>query len=110
MEPDEKFITLLMDYTDKVWNDSNLKVDHFCKPLGRSKSQLYRKMILLTGQSPNTFIKDYRLKEALKCIQKRVGNISEIAFTTGFSSPSYFTKCFKKKFGLIPADYFNSLR
>jgi AraC-like DNA-binding protein len=110
MEPDEKFITLLMDYTDKVWNDANLKVDHFCKPLGRSKSQLYRKMILLTGQSPNTFIKEYRLKEALKCIQKRVGNISEIAFTTGFSSPSYFTKCFKKKFGLIPADYLNSLR
>jgi AraC-like DNA-binding protein len=109
MEPDEKFITLLMDYTDKVWNDTNLKVDHFCKPLGRSKSQLYRKMILLTGQSPNSFIKDYRLNEALKCIQKRVGNISEIAFTTGFSSPSYFTKCFKKKFGLIPADYLNSL-
>ncbi|HLA58802.1 MAG TPA: nickel-binding protein [Puia sp.] len=110
LESDEKFITLLMDYTDKVWNDANLKVDHFCKPLGRSKSQLYRKMILLTGQSPNTFIKDYRLKEALKFIQKRVGNISEIAFTTGFSSPSYFTKCFKKKFGLIPADYLNSLR
>ena len=110
MEPDEKFVTLLMDYTDKVWNDANLKVDHFCKPLGRSKSQLYRKMILLTGQSPNTFIKDYRLKEALKSIQKRVGNISEIAFTTGFSSPSYFTKCFKKKFGLIPADYLNSQR
>lgn len=109
-EPDEKFITLLMDYTDKVWNDANLKVDHFCKPLGRSKSQLYRKMILLTGQSPNTFIKDYRLKEALKCIQKKVGNISEIAFTTGFSSPSYFTKCFKKKFGLIPADYIHSAR
>ncbi len=109
MEPDEKFITLLMDYTDKVWNDANLKVDHFCKPLGRSKSQLYRKMILLTGQSPNTFIKDYRLKEAMKSIQKRSGNISEIAFTTGFSSPSYFTKCFKKKFGFIPADYLNSM-
>jgi AraC-like DNA-binding protein len=110
MEPDEKFISLLMDYTDKVWSDANLKVDHFCKPLGRSKSQLYRKMILLTGQSPNTFIKEYRLKEAMKSIQKRAGNISEIAFTTGFSSPSYFTKCFKKKFGFIPADYINSLR
>jgi len=109
IEQDEKFITLLMDYADKVWNDPDLKVDHFCKPLGQSKSQLYRKMILLTGQSPNTFIKEYRLKEALKCIQKRVGNISEIAFTTCFSSPSYFTKCFKKKFGFIPADYLNSL-
>jgi AraC-like DNA-binding protein len=108
-EPDEKFLTVLMDYMDTVWNDSNLKVDHFCKPLGRSKSQLYRKLILLTGQSPNTFIKEYRLKEALKLIQKKAGNISEIAFTTGFSSPSYFTKCFKKKFGLIPADYLNTI-
>jgi len=108
MEPDEKFITLLMDYTDKVWHDANLKVDHFCKPLGRSKSQLYRKMILLTGQSPNTFIKEYRLNEALKLLRKNAGNISEIAFEAGFTSPSYFTKCFKKKFGLLPALYLNS--
>ena len=104
-ESDEKFITLLMDYTDKVWNNTNLKVASFCKPVGHSKSQLYRKMILLTGNSPNTFIKEYRLKEALKLLQKNAGNISEIAFTTGFSSPSYFTKCFKKKFGLLPVDY-----
>ena len=41
-----------MDYTDKVWSDANLKVDHFCKPLGRSKSQLYRKMILLLVSLP----------------------------------------------------------
>jgi AraC-like DNA-binding protein len=108
-EPDEKFVTILMDYMDKEWNDSNLKVDNFCKPMGMSKSQLYRKLILLSGQSPNIFIKEYRLKEALKLIQKKAGNISEIAFTSGFSSPSYFTKCFKKKFGLIPADYLNAL-
>jgi AraC-like DNA-binding protein len=107
---DEQFITLYMDYTDANWSNTNLKVDHFIKPVGCSKSQLYRKMILLTGKSPNTFIQEYRLKEALKLLSKKRGNISEIAFEAGFSSPSYFTKCFKKKFGLLPAIYLNSLQ
>jgi AraC-like DNA-binding protein len=76
--------------------------------MGCSKSRLYRKMILLTGKSPNTFIKEYRLNEALKLLSKNAGNISEIAFETGFSSPSYFSKCFKRKFGVLPAIYLNS--
>ena len=109
-QADEKFMTLLMDYTDESWSDTNLKVDDFSKPVGSSKSQLYRKMILLTGESPNTFIKEYRLKEALKLLRKNAGNISEIAFETGFSSPSYFSKCFQEKFGLLPAIYLNSLQ
>src|SRR5450432_25052 len=109
-QSDEKFITLLMDYLDAAWNSTDLKVDDFSKSLGYSKSQLYRKMILLTGESPNTFIKEYRLKEALKLLRKSAGNISEIAFEAGFTSPSYFTKCFKKKFGLLPAIYQNSLQ
>ncbi|MDP9041826.1 MAG: AraC family transcriptional regulator [Bacteroidota bacterium] len=45
----------------------------------------------------------------MKLLGKNAGNISEIAFETGFSSPSYFTKCFKRKFGLLPAAYLNSL-
>jgi AraC-like DNA-binding protein len=106
---DEQFVTLFMDYTDAHWSDTNLKVDHFIKPVGCSKSQLYRKMISLTGKSPNTFIQEYRLKEALKLLSRKRGNISEIAFETGFSSPSYFTKCFKKKFGVLPAVYLNSI-
>jgi AraC-like DNA-binding protein len=109
-QADEKFITLLMDYTDAAWGSTNLQVNNFSKPVGCSKSQLYRKMILLTGKSPNTFIMEYRLKEALKLLSKKAGNISEIAFEAGFSSPSYFTKCFKKKFGLLPAIYLNSLQ
>lgn len=106
---DEKFITLLMDYTDAAKSDANLKVDNFSKPLGCSKSQFYRRMISLTGKSPNAFIQDYRLNEALKLLGKKAGNISEIAFQAGFSSPSYFSKCFKMKYGLLPAEYLNSL-
>ena len=107
---DEKFISLLMDYMDENWSNTNLTIDHFTKPLRCSKSQLYRKMILLTGKSPNTFLQEYRLKVALKLLGKKGGNVSEIAFEAGFSSPSYFTKCFKKKFGLLPGNYLNSLQ
>ena len=104
-QTDEKFLTLLMDYTESTWSNTNLKVDDFSKPMECSKSQLYRKMILLTGTSPNTFIKEYRLNEALTLLNKNTGNISEIAFETGFSSPSYFSKCFQKRYGHLPSDY-----
>jgi AraC-like DNA-binding protein len=62
-------------------------------------------MILLTGKSPNTFLKEYRLNEALHLLDKNANNISAIAFDTGFSSPSYFSKCFQKKYGCLPSDY-----
>lgn len=104
-QADEIFITHLMEYFDKVWNDEKFKVDDFIKPLGSSKSRLYRNMIRLTGDSPNAFVRNYRLKQAVKLMGKSRGNISEIAFETGFTSPSYFTKCFKKKYGILPADY-----
>jgi len=102
---DEKFIAAFMDHMDSVWNNVNLKVDDFTKRVGHSKSQVYRKMMSLTGKSPNTFIKDYRLNEAIKLLNKNAGNISEIAFETGFSSPSYFSKCFQKKYGHFPTGY-----
>jgi AraC-like DNA-binding protein len=102
---DEKFLTHLMDYAEESWNDADFNANNFVKRLGYSKSQLYRKMISLTGKSPNSFVLDYRLEEALRLLGKNTGNISEIAFATGFTSPSYFTKCFKKKFGVLPAAY-----
>ena len=104
-QTDENFLTLLMDYTEATWSNTNLKVDDFSKPVGYSKSQLYRKIILLTGKSPNTFIKDYRLNEALILLNKNSGNVSETAYLTGFSSPSYFSKCFQKRYGHTPSDY-----
>lgn len=107
-QTDEKFLTLLMDFTESNWSNSNLKVDDFIKPVGCSKSQLYRNMILLTGKSPNNFIKEYRLNEALTLLNKNMGNVSEIAFETGFTSPSYFSKCFQKKYSLSPSDYLSA--
>jgi AraC-like DNA-binding protein len=102
---DEKFLSRLMDHVESVWADTNFKIDDLSRPVGCSKSQLYRKMILLSGKSPNTFIREYRLQEALALLEKKGGNISEIAFETGFSSPSYFSKCFFKQYGHQPSDH-----
>jgi AraC-like DNA-binding protein len=100
---DEQFLTGLMDYIESAWNNSNFSVANLNRPLGCSKSKLYRKILFLTGKSPSTFIKDYRLQEALKLLEKNAGNVSEIAFETGFSSPSYFSKCFREKYGCFPS-------
>jgi AraC-like DNA-binding protein len=62
-------------------------------------------MILITGKTPNTFLKEYRLNEDLILLHKNTRNISEIAFETGFSSPSYFSKCFQKRYGHLPSGY-----
>lgn len=102
---DEKFLNLLMDCTERIGKNADLKIDEFTKQLGFSKSQLYRKMILVIGKSPNTFLKEYRLNEALKLLNKQTGNISEIAFETGFSNLSYFSKCFQKRYGCLPSEF-----
>jgi AraC-like DNA-binding protein len=102
---DEDFLNLLMNFTEVHWNSLDLKVDAFTKHMGYSKSQLYRKMILLTGKSPNLFINEYRLDEALSLLKKNKNNVSEIAYEIGFSSPSYFSKCFYKRYGHLPSEY-----
>ncbi|NOR87105.1 MAG: DUF4242 domain-containing protein [Bacteroidales bacterium] len=106
---DEDFVNQLLDFIEKEWKNSDLKVDSFSKPLGLSKSQLYRKMISLTAQSPNTFLKEYRLNRALELIKKKSHTISEIAYDTGFSSLSYFSKCFLKQYGALPSEYLISI-
>jgi AraC-like DNA-binding protein len=107
-QSDEQFITRLMDHAEKTWSDISLKVDDLNKPVGYSKPQLYRKMILLSGKSPVTFIKEYRLNEALSLLNKEAGNVSQIAYETGFSSPSYFGKCFQKRYGQSPTEYLSA--
>ena len=102
---DEEFVMRLMDHAEKSWGDVDLKVDDLNKEMGFSKAQLYRKMVGLTGRSPNAFIADYRLDAALSLLKKGSGNVSQIAYETGFSSPSYFAKCFQKRFGMSPTDY-----
>jgi len=102
---DEKFLTQLMESIQKTWSNPNFKVGLLSKQLGYSKSQLYRKLMSLTGKSPNNFIREFRLHKALNLLHNQHGNISEIAYETGFNSPAYFSKCFMKKYGILPSKY-----
>jgi len=102
---EQQFLTHLMDYVEKVWSNPELDVLSFGKALGYSKSQFYRKLKALTNKSPNTFLRDYRLHRSLKLLHEQRGNISEIAFETGFNSLAYFSECFKNKFKILPSKY-----
>jgi AraC-like DNA-binding protein len=77
--------------------------------MAMSKSQLYRKCISLTGLSPNILLKEFRLEKAKDLMKKQHYSISQITFESGFTSPSYFTKCFKQKYGLLPMAYIELL-
>ena len=92
----ENLLNMLFKIFEQKWNEEEFNIDSLVKQLGMSKAQLYRKIMSLTGCSPNVFIREYRLKKALKLLESMKGNISEIAFESGFNNPSYFSKCFKK--------------
>jgi AraC-like DNA-binding protein len=102
---EEGFLHNAIDFIEKEWHNAELKVEDFEMPLGMSKTQVYRKFMLLTGKSPNSFLKEYRLNRALEIINKNIFTISEIAYETGFNSQSYFSKCFRRRFDLLPSDY-----
>ena len=102
---EEKFMNKLMDCLERNWQDDNFQVEDIGKQLNCSKSTIYRQMMDLIGQSPNHFIREYRLNRSIDLIRSRRSNISEIAFESGFGSPSYFSHCFQKRFGLKPTDF-----
>lgn len=105
---EETFLNTLIDFIETEWHNPELKVDDFDLPLGMSKTQVYLKVMSLTGKSPNSFIKEYRLNKALERIYQNRYTISEIAYDTGFNSQSYFSKCFLRRFDLLPSDYIKS--
>lgn len=102
---DEKFLEKIQNIVDEDLGDSNFSVDEFCKKLGMSRMQLHRKLTALTGLSTSAFIRDQRLRLALQRLEKSGDSISEIAYAVGFSSPSYFIKCFKETYQMTPNEY-----
>ncbi len=106
---EESFLNTLMNTLDTHWAAPNFGVVEFSKAMNMSKSACYRQTIALTGLSPSNLIKEFRLKKALVLLKKRNRNVSETSFDCGFTSPSYFTKCFQKRFGITPNVLLNFL-
>jgi AraC-like DNA-binding protein len=107
---EESFVNNLFKVTDKNLADENFSIESLSRDIGISRPQLYRKIVTLTGRSPNDLIIDLRMDRAMSLLKKKAGNISQIALEVGYSNPSYFAKCFTKKFGCTPSKYIETLR
>lgn len=106
---DEILLQSLFSVLEENWQNADFDIPEYCQAMAMSKSQLYRKTISLTGLSPNILLKDFRLEKAKELMKKKRYSISQITFDSGFTSPSYFTKCFKTKYGLLPMAYLELL-
>ena len=103
-QKEDKFMIKFREYIEKHMSDSNLGVETIGAELGLSRVQLYRKVKALTGQSPVELLRTVRLHKARRLLQDSVKNISEVAYEVGFTSPSYFAKCFRDEFGVSPSE------
>lgn len=109
-EIEQLFINDFQSYVEEYISSSELSVDEIADHLKLSRSQLYRKIKSLTNYSPNELIRIIRLKYAKQLLNNKVRSISEVAYISGFSSPSYFTKCFKDIYGESPKEYLERLK
>ncbi len=97
-----EFLTALMDTVTNNFHNPKFNIKAFCNAMSMSKSQLYRQCKALTSVSINELLREFRLLKALEILNKTDSNINQTAFDTGFNSVSYFSKCFKNRFGLSP--------
>ncbi len=101
---DKEFIEKVLKYINESLSDPDLSVEILASQLHLSRSQFYRKIKTLTGQTANQFLRNIRLQRAKQILEKGYNNISDVCYQVGFSSPSYFTKCFKNHFGILPTE------
>lgn len=104
---EEAFIQRFRDVVTKQMSNSDLSVEDIGSELNLSRVQLYRKIKALTGQSPVELTRHIRLKRGRDLLETTDMTISEIAYKVGFTAPSYFTKCFKDEFGILPGELRN---
>ena len=102
---DKDFVEKFKALIDAKMGDSNLNVEDLGKDMGLSRVQLYRKIKSLTNYSPNELLRIARLKKAASLLASSDMTVSEIGYEVGFSSPSYFSKCYKDQFGESPTDF-----
>jgi signal transduction histidine kinase/DNA-binding response OmpR family regulator len=102
---DERLLQNAIQFVEANLDNTELGVDKMATDMGMSRTNLHRKIKAITGQSTSEFIQDFRLRRAAILIEKKVNNISQIAYQVGFTDQSYFSKCFKKKFSVSPSEY-----
>lgn len=104
-EVDKGFVEKLKTLIDEKMGDSELSVEDLGAELGLGRVQLYRKTKSLTGYAPNELLRIARLKKAASLLASSEKTVAEITYEVGFSSPSYFTRCYKDYFGESPSEF-----
>ncbi|MEG1188662.1 MAG: DNA-binding response regulator, partial [Bacteroidales bacterium] len=101
---DYEFITRFKSLIQERMSDSDLNIDVFVREMGMSRVQLYRKVKSLTNYSPNELLRLTRLRRAAILLGSSDMTVAEVGYCVGFSSPSYFAKCYKNHFGESPSN------
>ena len=103
-EPVSAFITRFKEVVESRLADSDISVEDLAADMNLSRVQLYRKVKNLTGSSPVELLRTARLNRTYQLLLTTDKSVSEVAYDVGFTAPSYFTKCFKEEFGMLPGD------
>jgi len=102
---DEKFLNGVLELLEEKHIDSEFGVPQMQKQLGMSKTQLHCKLKALTDHPPGELLRNFRLKRAAQLLTQKGENISQVAYSVGFNSLSYFTRCFKEFYKMSPSEY-----
>ena len=102
---DEQLMERIMKVVNKYLSDSDFNVEMLCKEVGISRTQLHRKMKELTGLSTSEFIRNIRLEQAARLLKEQKINVTQVAYTVGFSNLAHFSTVFRKHFGVAPSEY-----
>lgn len=101
---DDRFLKKTLLAVEDHIADEQFSVEALALEVGMSNVQLYRKLKALTGKTPNEVIRNLRLDRSHFLLNEKAGNVSEVAYLTGFRNTSYFAKCFKERFGISPSE------
>lgn len=107
---DEAFMKTVYDVINSNMGNIEFSQEDFASLLNMSKSSLYRKIKGLFDVSPNDFIRINRVKKAAHLFEEGNDRVTEVCYIVGFNSPSYFSKCFHRQFGMTPTDYIESIK
>jgi len=107
---DNKFVKRVMDLIEANISNSELTVELIASEMAISSTHLYRRLKSITDHSPKEIIQKYRLKKASQLLQNKEGNITEVMYRVGFTSSSYFSKCFKLEYKVSPKQYQEKIR
>ena len=98
------FLARFREVVEARMEDSEVSVDDLAAEMSLSRVQLYRKIKTITGSSPVELLRSTSLKRAYQMLLTTDKSVSEVAYAVGFTAPSYFSKCFKEEYGMVPGD------